>query len=90
MFSFFKNLFRKHAMSITTENLAAAVATIVSAVKAGQDREQALGVLVAEKNTVIATQAATIAADEVEITAATAALHAALNAPVADPVTPTV
>ena len=82
MFSFFKNLFRKPDMSITTENLAAAVATIVTAVKASQEREQALTALVTEKNTVIAAQTATIAADELEITAATEALHAALNAPV--------
>ena len=83
MFSFFKNLFRKPEMSITTENLTAAVATIVAAIKAGQEREQALTALVTEKNTVIAAQSATIAADEVEITEATEALHAALNAPVA-------
>ena len=79
MFTFIKNLFRKPAMSITTENLAAAVATIFAAVKAGQEREQVLTTAVADKDALLVTQAATIAADEVEINAATKALHDALN-----------
>ena len=98
MFSFLKNLFRKPTMSVTTENLTAAVATIVAAIKAGHDREAALTTLVADKEAVIATQTATlatqtetlatqtaaIASDEAEVAAATEALHAiALTANVA-------
>lgn len=95
MFSFFKNLFRKPTMSVTTENLTAAVATIVAAIKAGHEREAALATSVADKEAVIATQAATLAAqtaaiasDEAEVAAATEALHSiALTANVA-PATP--
>lgn len=85
LFQRFTNLFRKPVMSITTENLTAAVDTIVAAVKAGYERETALTAQVAEKDAVIATQAATIAADELEINAAAEKLKAALVAPAVAP-----